>query len=126
MLRDKLRESLLRRSFKSKLAFGLKENLLLGGGLGGVMGFIKANPKEYPDKSRLTATGLGALGGAGASLLSAPLMDAAFRSPGAAKVPLFAASLASELLLPQIPIDAYLKSRPKQKRQIMVVPGDQG
>lgn len=113
MLSDRLRSSLLKRSLKTKLAFGLKENLALGGLFGGFHGASVFDPQKHRGKSRTVSAGLGALGGAGAAALTEPLVRAAFKR-GMPTIPVVLGAGALEYFGSGLPAAMYLKSKPKQ------------
>ena len=113
MLSDRLRSSLLKRVLKTKLAFGLKENLILGGALGGLHGATTFDPQKHRGKSKAVSTAIGAASGAGSAALVDPLVRAGYRA-GVPPLPLMLGAVGLEYLGSTIPTSMYLKSKPKQ------------
>ena len=113
MLSDRLRSSLLKRALKTKLAFGLKENLILGGAFGGLHGATAFDPQRHKGKSRAVSTAIGAASGVGSAALVDPIVRAGYRA-GIPPIPLMIGALGLESLGSTIPTSMYLRSKPKQ------------
>ena len=113
MLSDRLRSSLLKRALKTKLAFGLKENLIIGGVLGGLHGATAFDPQKHKGKSRAVSTALGTAAGAGTAAIVDPLARAAFRA-GVPPIPVMLGSLGLDYIGSTLPTTMYLRSKPKQ------------
>ena len=113
MLSGRLRNSLLKRTLKTKLAFGLKEALIIGGGFGGLHGAAAFDPQRHRGKSRAVSTALGAAAGAGTAALVDPLARAALRA-GLPPIPVVLGSAGLDFIGSTLPTNMYLKSKPKQ------------